>query len=392
MELALYCPNCGYYEAEEDKIGPQGDYYTSVSVGSVFGELLGRQFADWFAQGETAGKEGVRIVEAGAHSGRLAADILTWMRRYCPALFERLEYWVVEPSDRRRVWQRQHLGAFGTTVRWAGRLGEIPEVGEPARNLPNAAPVREIIFSNELLDALPVHRLGWDASKQAWFEWGVTLQGTQFVWTRLASVGGVAPPATLGVSQLDLSNLLAMLPDGFSLELCPAAEEWWREAASSLHHGKLLAIDYGLTADELFIPERKEGTLRAYCRHRASSDVLACPGEQDITAHVNFTALQAVGELAGLKTDALLTQAQFLTGVVARAWQAGGSFAEWTPERMRQFQTLTHPEHLGRSFRVLVQSRIGRSPADGGAGNQRPVQVSQDIPVASGLAEGDCNS
>ncbi len=365
MELALYCPNCGYYETEEDKIGPQGDYYTSVSVGSVFGDLLGRQFADWFAQGERAGKEEVRIVEAGAHSGRLAADILTWMRRYCPVLCERLQYWVVEPSDRRRAWQQQHLGAFGTTVRWAGRLGEIPQIGKAARNLPNAAPVREIIFSNELLDALPVQRLGWDANKQAWFEWGVTLQGTQFVWTRLASIGGgtgrANPKAAFGVSQVERlfgADLLALLPDGFSLELCPGAEEWWREAAGSLQQGKLLAMDYGLTADELLIPERKGGTLRAYCRHQASSDVLACPGEQDITAHVNFTALQAVGEAAGLKTDGLLTQAQFLTGVVARTWQAGGSFAEWTPERLRQFQTLTHPEHLGRSFRVLVQSRM----------------------------------
>ena len=85
--------------------------------------------------------------------------------------------------------------------------------------------------------------------------------------------------------------------------------------------------------------------------------MLAIPGEQDITAHVNFTAIHAAGESAGLRTDAFLTQAQFLTGIAARIWKDEGSFGKWTPERTRQFQTLTHPEHLGRSFRVLVQER-----------------------------------
>jgi SAM-dependent MidA family methyltransferase len=100
-----------------------------------------------------------------------------------------------------------------------------------------------------------------------------------------------------------------------------------------------------------------QGTARAYSHHQASRDVLANPGEQDITAHVNFTAIQTAGESAGLRTDAFVTQAQFLIGIAARAWKDGASFGAWTPERARQFQTLTHPEHLGQSFRVLVQSR-----------------------------------
>jgi SAM-dependent MidA family methyltransferase len=120
----------------------------------------------------------------------------------------------------------------------------------------------------------------------------------------------------------------------------------------------LVTLDYGLTADELFVPERKEGTARAYCHHQSSWDVLAQPGEQDITAHLNFTAIQTAGESAGLRTDAFLTQAQFLTGIAGRVWEGGASFGEWTRARTRQFQTLTHPEHLGRSFRVLVQSRL----------------------------------
>ena len=124
-----------------------------------------------------------------------------------------------------------------------------------------------------------------------------------------------------------------------------------------LEYGRLVTIDYGLTADEFLVPERMQGTARAYSHHQASRDVLADPGEQDITAHVNFTAIQTAGQLAGLRTDAFMTQAQFLTGIAGRVWKSGASFGAWTPERTRQFQTLTHPEHLGQSFRVLVQSR-----------------------------------
>ena len=119
----------------------------------------------------------------------------------------------------------------------------------------------------------------------------------------------------------------------------------------------MLAVDYGLTAEEFFVPERKEGTLRGYHRHRSTRDVLACPGEQDITAHVNFTAIRAAGEAVGMRTEAFLTQAQFLTAIAARTCADEDSLGKWTPERTRQFQTLIHPEHLGRSFRVLVQSR-----------------------------------
>jgi SAM-dependent MidA family methyltransferase len=119
----------------------------------------------------------------------------------------------------------------------------------------------------------------------------------------------------------------------------------------------LLTIDYGLTAEEWLSPERKEGTVRAYSRHHVNREVLANPGQQDLTAHVNFSAIRAVGEAAGLKTDLWQSQSQFLTAIGTRAWLPGAAFGEWTSARTRQFQTLVHPEHLGRSFRVLVQKR-----------------------------------
>ena len=138
------------------------------------------------------------------------------------------------------------------------------------------------------------------------------------------------------------------------MELCPAATHWWREAASALVIGKLMTIDYGGVLEELLSPVRNTGTLRAYSRHRIGADVLANPGEQDITAHVNFTEIINTGEAAGLKTELFTTQRQFLTEIARVVWK-GNDFLP--PQKIRQFQTLTHPEHLGRPFKVLVQSR-----------------------------------
>ena len=122
-------------------------------------------------------------------------------------------------------------------------------------------------------------------------------------------------------------------------------------------HGKLVAIDYGFTAEKQFAPERTKGTLRAYHRHHVTDDVLANPGEQDLTAHVNFSAIQKVGEESGLKTEMFCPQPQFLVRIMEKAFQWNDSFGKQIASRTRQLQTLTHPEHLGRAFRVLVQSR-----------------------------------
>ena len=380
MEVALYCPICGYYEREEDIIGRRGDYYTNVSVGSLFGELLAFQFAEWLQQMEESknetsrsdsagiaggGREVMRIVEAGAHRGDLARDILGWLRKHRQAIFDRLEYWIVEPSERCRSRQQRRLCDYGNIVHWAQAMAGVTGGSSPGSDVPNSAGVQGIIFSNELLDAMPVHLVGWDAKSRVWFEWGVTAQAGRLDWTRMSvgAPGTATQQSSAGVllSHFDPpieTRLLDMLPDGFTTEVCPAAEKWWRAAARALACGKLLTFDYGLRAEEFFMPERKAGTVRGYHHHQPGNDVLAHPGDQDITAHVNFTAIRTAGESAGLRTEAFLPQAQFLTGIAARIWKDGVSFGEWTPARTRQFQTLTHPEHLGRSFRVLVQSRM----------------------------------
>jgi SAM-dependent MidA family methyltransferase len=343
MEVALYCPETGYYERNPCRIGRSGDFITSVNVGQLFGELLAGQFADWM---EGMGAGSVQLVEAGAHEGQLALDILTWFHQWRPQLANRVEYYVVEPSPRRQVWQRARLDKFAGQVHWCSGFKDFQEKG-----------IRGVVFSNELLDAFPVHILRWDALESRWREWGVGLRGNQFVWERmgtnvgswrdeLMSAGFEVPPA-----------LAEHLPDGFTVEFSLAAAAWWREAAAVLRVGKLLTIDYGGSADELMSPARERGTLRAFARHRLSDDILAQPGEQDLTAHVNFTHLIFAGEQAGLETDGLLSQTQFLTRAMAVGQRASSTFGEWSSARVRQFQTLTHPEHLGRAFRVLIQSR-----------------------------------
>ena len=352
MELALYCPDCGYYEAKMD-IGRRGDFYTSVSAGELFGQLLAFQFANWLETEVRSQESEARIVEAGAHDGQLATDILTWLQSSRPELFGRIEYVIMEPSVRRREWQRETLKGFAN-VRWFANFQSVASsTPHPALRTPQ---LNGVIFSNELLDAFPVHRFGWNAKNKTWFEWGVAVAGEKFVWAKIPT-----PHSSFCAPQLE-----AVLPDNYIIETSPAAENWWREAAGALARGKLLAIDYGFATDEMFSPARTRGTLRAYFRHHATDDLLANPGDQDLTAHVNFSAIQKAGEKAGLKTESFLTQSQFLTRILEKAAK-DESFGKllaskpgeggWGARQTRQFQTLTHPDHLGRAFRVLVQSR-----------------------------------
>ena len=358
MRHVLYCPIYGYYEQSKDRIGREGDFYTNVNIGPLFGELLAFQFAEWLRE---IGGNAFQLIEAGTHDGQLAADILNWFRQKRPKLFASLTYWIVEPSPRRRAWQKEKLEHFAEQVRWSDSIDGLAE-----------GLVNGIIFSNELLDAMPIHRFGWDAADAHWFEWGVTLKrknpstssGSQepeemisFEWTRLDQAADDFAPALKESGFEFPPELLAVLPHGFTIEICPEAAQWWRQAATALKTGKLLTIDYGVEAGQLIAPERSGGTLRAYSRHHATGDVLSNVGDQDLTAHVNFAQLQHIGEAAGLRTEGLFSQERFFTSVAAKTWQTESNFGEWTSARLKQFRTLMHPEHLGRAFRVLLQSR-----------------------------------
>ena len=318
---------------------------------TLFGQLLAFQFAEWL-ETEIGGRQSeVRIIEAGAHDGTLAKDILNWLQLARPGLFNRIQYWIIEPSACRQAWQRETLGKFAPQVRW---FADLQDLKFDTRHSP--LPRRDFLQRTAGRHAGPPVRLGRRAKK--WFEWGVALEGGKFVWAGFRSRSRKSEVGTDSAirPQFSAFRLLAVLPDGYTVEISPAAENWWREAANVLEQGRLLTIDYGLTADELFSPGRPRGTLRAYFRHHVTDDILANVGEQDLTAHVNFSAIQAAGESAGLTTESFLTQAQFLTRILDKAVK-DKSFGDWDASRTRQFQTLTHPEHLGRAFRVLVQSK-----------------------------------
>lgn len=349
MDAALYHREFGYYEKSSNQVGKGGDFYTSVSVGSVFGELLGFQFAEWIANSPhfTDGRK-FQLTEAGAHDGRLAADILKYFRDYRPELYARLQLCLFEISSTRRQWQEQTLKEFSDKVSWVTDWSYFPQ------ERPDG-----IFYCNELFDAFEVNRIAWDARKQEWFEWGVTLKDDKFVWAPILQPSCQVDEESIGLNLQELPpELLAVLPHHFTTEIRYYMSTWWKSITCPLGSGWWVSIDYGLTAEEFFLPQRANGTLRAYRNHRVSDDVLADPGEQDITAHVNFTALQKSGEAAGLSDSKLCSQASFLVGIASAIEQKPHLFPAWTSERIRQFQSLTHPEHLGRPFKVLTQSRF----------------------------------
>jgi len=340
MEMALYTPELGYYERQTE-IGKAGDFYTSVSVGELFGQLLAYDLSRLSPIGISDDSESakIQIVEAGAHRGQLALDILKWFRQWLPHSFERMEYWIVEPSQVHKAWQQDSLRDFDGKVRWVEKLSFLPQI-------------RGVILSNELLDSFPVHRLRWNASTRKWDEWHVACDDTGFNWQsapitkEAASSAPEIPP-----------QLAEVLPDGFTTEVCPSAIQWWADASKKLGKGVLMTIDYGLESLQFLDPARSQGTLRSYHKHQNSNDILSDAGERDLTAHVNFTAIREAGEHSGLKTNHFLSQSEYLTRVFEDIWHNQSKFGNWTPSRLRQFQTLTHPEHLGRAFRVLIQTR-----------------------------------
>ena len=349
MERALYEPELGYYERQKE-IGRRGDFFTSVSVGNLFGKLLAFQFSEWRnddCELSEKQKSPFQIVEAGAHDGRLAADILKWFHEFRPEFFSKLEYWIIEPSATRRQWQQKTLADFAPQIKWAADISKFA-----VETNCESTGVNGIIFSNELLDAMPVHRLRWNAAEKKWRECVVGWNGQKFIWELAQPISKIADQ----LPQLP-DELTAILPDGFTTEISPAATDWWRQAVAVLNRGKLLTIDYGLTQEEFFLPERSRGTLRAFAQHHFNEDLLANVGEQDLTTHINFSALQIAGENAGLQTEGLIAQSKFLTRIAERTWKEPEHFGKWTAERVKQFQTLTHPEHLGRSFRALIQAR-----------------------------------
>lgn len=320
MGIALYHPKHGYYSRPRP-IGKQGDFFTSVSTGPCFGELLARQIRQ--IQQAWSAPTPFSVIEQGAHAGTLARDILR--------VWPNLNYRIVEPLPCLRNLQLETLHGLLTNVRQVPHLHNLRE--------PNA-----VFLCNELLDAFPVRRLHF--TRQHWEEWRVVADGPslRFASFPLEATGFEAP-----------LWLPESAPEGFTLEVCPSLRPWLEDLTSAVGRAVALIIDYGLTREERFQPHRRDGTLRAYRRHQLVDQILDCPGELDLTWHIDFTSLLEAAEDLGWKVLGFTDQARFLTGV-ATPWLRS---LEGQPDHplLAQFKTLIHPSILGRSFRVLALSK-----------------------------------
>lgn len=337
MAAALYEPSLGYYARDPRPIGRHGDFFTSVSVGPLFGELLARRFLrHWH---ETGKPDRWRIIECGAHDGSLAADVLAALARLEPRAFASLEYTIPEPLENLHAAQRRTLLPFARSV----RLLRDPQVLA-------AEPLPGIAFGNEVLDALPCHIVEWRDG--TWRECRVGLAGDAFVWQSAEINDPVLHAA--------LAPLGGPFPDGYRTEVRTGLHEFLAPLARALDHGSMLWLDYGFEREDFYQPERTGGTLRTFANHRAGEDPLAAPGEADITAHVDFTAVAEAAATLGGHPSPLRSQGTWLTAT-ARDWLLA---QEGNPDAalLRQFQTLTHPAHLGRAFHVLEIS--WQAPAD----------------------------
>ena len=329
MRLALYEPGLGYYRRGVRRIGRGGDFFTSVSVGPVFGELLAVFIAQvWRAMGEP---KDFAIVEQGAHDGQLACDILGALQRRHPDVFRSLRLMIIEPDAPLREAQCKTLNAFTSQVVQVSSWDSLT-------NLPE----NSVFICNELPDAMPVHLVKRTAA--GWTELHLQTDATD---------GFAFVPAPLSSKQLteECVRLGDDFLDGQIVEINLDMLEWVRQISCSV----ALILDYGLPANELFSPERVNGTLRRYRGHRCDDRVLEELGECDLTAHVNFTRLAQEAEDAGFAVDEFIEQGRFLTRLGAPLL----SDASFKPDAvwLRQFQTLTHPGMMGRAFHALVLTK-----------------------------------
>ena len=332
MEACLYHPEHGYYTRPAPA---GGDYFTSPDTGSLFGRLLARQLREmWEALGQP---RTFTLMECGAGGGRLTAQILNAAVEQAHLFALALRAVVVETSPSRREQARAALAEFGDQVELANRLPSLPANG--------------CVLSNELLDALPVHRVVQRGERLR--EIYVGARGDE-----LAETEGELSSRALAAY---LRKYGAPLQDGQIAEVHLAALDWLSGAAAALDRGFILTIDYGYKARELYGPANQRGTLMAYRQHQAHEDWLGWPGEQDLTAHVNFTALEERGRELGLETLGLRDQAGFLLAL-ARAAEFSDLDAAAPGERENMaarlsLRQLIHPEGMGESFKVLIQGK-----------------------------------
>ncbi len=331
MAAALYEPHHGYYAKNTTQVGKDGDFFTSVSVGPLFGQLLARRFlAQWHSIGKPTAW---RIIECGAHDGKLANDILDAIRVLDQPAYDSLEYVIPEPLEELRRSQQDRLRPH------ADHFISTPDMSRLTQS-----PLPGIAFGNELLDALPCHLIEMHASN--WHERYVTVSGESLDWKRL--------PIQDADLQAAVNTLGSAFPEGYCTEVRTNLASTLEPLTQCLIDGTMFWIDYGFAREDYYHPDRITGTLRTFYQHQADEDPLQNIGESDITAHVDFTAVKEAAESLGGNATLFRNQGAWLTDL-AREWLLSME-GQPNPSLMRQFQTLTHPAQLGSSFHVLELS------------------------------------
>ncbi|MBE1443242.1 class I SAM-dependent methyltransferase [Paenibacillus sp. OAS669] len=340
MELCLYHPEYGYYMNGKSKIGRDGDFYTSSSIGGLMGEILARYIA---SQTKELGPERpLNIVEWGGGTGRLARLLLDELERTAPDLYRRVRYICVERSLHHRMLQAEECKDHIRQISWLSEAEWIE--GGPWTDT--------IVLSNELPDAFAVHRMEFRNGEphEIYVEWDEPSSAFRERLMRLED------PALLRVIERQQITFL----EGQRWEINSGAAAWMRSIGSSLGSGQVITVDYGDETRELIAPHRMNGTFICYRSHRASDDPYAYPGEQDMTSHVDFTALAEAGETVGLRVQSYMTQKQFLVeNGILDLLQDHASTDPFSPvaRRNRAIRQLLLSDQMSELFKVLIQKK-----------------------------------
>ncbi|MHB1419667.1 MAG: class I SAM-dependent methyltransferase [Bacillota bacterium] len=338
MELALYHPTMGYYTGPGKKLGREGDFYTSAHVHALFGQCLADQLQEMWLR---VGKGPFIVVEYGGGHGWMARDILDRIRDSHQELWSALKYNIIEISPELIRQQQELLSEkenLAAAVNWFTDISQV--AGAPG--------FTGCILSNELVDAFPVHR--------------VKCEGERIREVYVDAQGGHLVEVIDEPSRAELSDYFrrqgVSLEEGQEAEVNLAALEWLDKVALNLGRGYILTIDYGDEGRALYSHARFKGTVTGYYQHRQVSNLYANIGLQDLTAHVNFSALMSRGQERGLITVGYTNQMKFLvaTGILQRLTEWQGDKAAYAKASLG-VKRLIMPEGMGEIFKVLVQSR-----------------------------------
>ena len=327
MDLALYAPGMGYYSGGARKFGAAGDFVTAPEISSTFSQTIATQTAQILALSAP------QIIEVGGGSGRMAADLLLELERR-GSLPD--TYHILELSGELR--ERQHATLTKRASHLLARVDWLDRLPEHFDGL---------VLANELLDAMPVHRVVWEDAEI--LERGVSWENSEFVWRNRAIKGRVLERAKMLATEYPL-------PPGYTSEICLASADWTAAWAGILGQGALLLIDYGFPRHEFYHPQRDDGTLMCHYRHHAHGEPFFLPGLQDITAHVDFTAIVEAGFDAGLEFLGYTTQAAFLINcglaeVLSRT--PVDEHLRYLPQAQAA-QKLISPAEMGDLFKVIA--------------------------------------